>query len=82
MQTGVGVFRKHILGAALGRPLPSAVYMVFRWNGSVGFSKRSYLVKHEVLSDDTEVLSGETVFLRIGPLMSKRSSPVKHCFSG
>ena len=35
-------------------------------NSSVGFSKRSCPVKHEVLSGETEVLSGETLFHRIG----------------
>ena len=48
-------------------------YRVFLWNRSVGFSKRSYLVKHEVLSCDT-------LFHQIGPLMNKRSYPVKRCF--
>ena len=40
----------------------------FRLIWSVGFSKRSDSVKREVLSCDTEVLSGETLFHWIGPL--------------
>ena len=39
---------------------------MFRLIRSVGFRKRSYPVKHEVLSCETEVLSGETLFHRIG----------------
>ena len=40
------------------------------------------MVQHEVLSCETEDLSGETLFHRIGPLMNKRSYPVKRCFTG
>ena len=38
------------------------IYRVFLWNRSVGFTKRSYPVKHEVLSSETEVLFRETLF--------------------
>ena len=53
--------RRHVQGVSFDQE---------RW-----FSKRSYPVKHEVLS-------GETLFHRIGPLMNERSYPVKQRSTG
>ena len=49
-------------------------YRVFRLIRSVGFSKRSCPVKHEVPCGETEVLSGETVFHNIAPRVFHREN--------